>query len=115
VANSFFQVFYNCRKLKISPNIFYDDTGAITKDTRFLGKTVNFTEFFKLAVAFTGVQGTAPNLWLAAGTLTGTNAFLGHDDASLTNYDDIPENWGGPARSSSSSSSVDSSSSSASE
>jgi len=40
---------------------------------------------------------------------TGTNCYL--NDINLTNYDDIPETWGGPAVSSSSSS-LDSSSSS---
>ena len=61
----------------------------------------------------TGLTGFAPELWdRVVPELSGVDCYL--NDTLLTNWDDIPEAWGGPHISSSSSSSVDSSSSSSS-
>jgi len=61
---------------------------------------INFTECFKNA---TNITSAAPELWKRVPEPTGTDCYL--NDINLSNYDDIPEGWGGPARSSSSSSS----------
>jgi hypothetical protein len=58
----------------------------------------NFTECFKLISAFTGTQGTAPDLWdcdFGTETPTTTNCFTGHSTDSVDNYADIPTAWGG--------------------
>jgi len=102
-APSFINTFQNCSKLVMSPWLFYDESGAVTKTTRFSGQTVSFTNFFRVSASTAASAGTAPDLWNAHGTLTGTNAFTGHNDSSLTNWDGIPEGWGGPTVSSSSS------------
>ena len=55
----FIAVFHNCVKLQVLSTVFYE---AGEETTRFLGLTIDFTfAFFR--TSFSGVQGTAPNLW----------------------------------------------------
>jgi hypothetical protein len=89
---SFYQTFYNCRKLTLNDQIFGPDLTT----TRFLNQSVNFQECFRLNSSFTGTQGTAPELWTAAygtGTPTTTDCFQGQSTSSLTNYASIPVAW----------------------
>jgi len=51
----------------------------------------------------TSLTGSAPTLWTLYPGATGTGCFT--NCTGLSNYNDIPETWGGPAVSSSSSSS----------
>jgi len=67
-------------------------------NSHFNGRTVNFNEFFRLEIPFTGTQGTAPELWtVTTGTInnptTNGGMFGGHSTASLSNYNDIPSDW----------------------
>jgi len=59
VVTSFASVFQGCTKLQLNKNIFYADG---EESTRFLGIACDFTDCFDRA-AFTGAQGTAPDLW----------------------------------------------------
>jgi len=112
VATGFRDTFRNCDKLVMPSDLFWDGV-VVTKENRFDGQTVDFTRFFDIWSWSGASAGTAPELWNAAGTLTGTDAFSDHSLSSLTNWESVPEGWGGPPVSSSSSS-VDSSSSSSS-
>jgi len=93
--------FDGCTKLQLNPNIFYEsdpESGDITKDNRFKDQTINFKECFNLTNTFEGIIGTAPDLWncdFGTGTPTKTNCFDGHSNSSLTNWEDVPEDWGG--------------------
>ena len=58
-CTSFYQTFYACVKLQVLSNTFYE-SGEET--TRFLNLTMDFTSCFS-RTSFSGVQGTAPNLW----------------------------------------------------
>jgi hypothetical protein len=94
VCTSWFICFQNCNKLKLNSEIFY---AQANRDTRFLNQSINFTSFINRA-SFTGVQGTAPDIWAAdygTGTPTTTTAFAGAGNSltSLTNYGDIPAGW----------------------
>ena len=59
LCTSFYQTFYACTKLQVLSNIFYE-SGEET--TRFLNSTMDFTSCFA-RISFSGVQGTAPDLW----------------------------------------------------
>lgn len=88
------QAFYNCIKLKLSGNIFYQNGEQTTK---YLNKTLPFDYCF-YRVSFSGMQGTAPDLWncnFGTGTLIKTSCFggAGNSSTSLSNYADIPADW----------------------
>jgi hypothetical protein len=59
LCTNFSGVFQSCVRLEVLSNIFYEP-GEET--TRFLGQAVNFTSAFQ-RTGFSGIQGTAPNLW----------------------------------------------------
>ena len=66
--------------------------------TRFLNQSPDLEEFFELNGAFTGTQGTAPELWdytYGTGTPVTTDCFNGQSTSSVDNYADIPTAWGG--------------------
>lgn len=66
----------------------------------FDGRTINFTSFFNFLSwqTFEGVAGVAPELWNVTNvTFDGTDAFANNSIDSLTNWNDIPAAWGGPA------------------
>ena len=94
-ASGFRSTFYNCVKLQMIADVF-GDLSVLT--TRFTNKVSDFASFFQITTAFTGTQGIAPALWDAdygTETPTITNAFTGHDAASLSNYATIPNGWKG--------------------
>jgi len=91
----FRQVFYGCNKLQLNPWIFY--TTEEEKLTRFATLFQNFQNCFRLISTFTGIQGTAPELWECifnpgSPPIT-TDCFKGHSLTSVSNYADIPEEW----------------------
>lgn len=85
----------NCFDECNSLNLRYDIFGSNYKD-RFKNQKVNFTDCFK-RTKFTGIQGTAPELWrfdmLTTSTKTGCFGGAGNNATSLTNYADIPAAW----------------------
>jgi len=90
--------FLSCPNLQINPLVFYNDGD---QPTRFLNKSINFQNCFN-RTAFTGTQGTAPDLWncdFGTGTPTKTDCFAGagNSPTSLDNYKNIPVAWGGQA------------------
>lgn len=89
-------IFNACTRLQLQADIF----GPSASTTRFLNKSVNFTNAFNNMGTFSGTpQGTAPDLWnfsYGTGTPTSTNTFSGNG-ASLSNWASIPIAWGGPA------------------
>lgn len=92
---NYMAIFSGCNKLQINPNIWYNDG---EQSTRFLNKSANFTACFS-RTSFTGAQGIAPDLWncnFGSGTATKTNCFsgIGNSNESITNYNDIPTEWG---------------------
>ena len=92
LATNFRYTFYNCYKATLNPDIFCTESSART--TRFAGKTVNFTQCFRLSNTFAGTKGTAPQLWnYTASSKTGTTCFTRHSTNSLTNYSSIPASW----------------------
>ena len=91
-CDSFQSVFQNCNKLQLPADLF---SAAGDKGTRFLNKTVNFTNAMSIGT-FTGTQGTAPDLWnydFGSGTTTKTTCFAGHTVSSVSNFADIPAEW----------------------
>ena len=58
-TTGFFDTFHGCVKLSISPDIWYQPG---EQATRFLNLACDFREAF-IRSTFTGVQGTAPDLW----------------------------------------------------
>lgn len=93
-STAFDEVFYNCNKLKIIKDIFYNEG---EQSTRFLNKTVNFTNCFN-RTPNSPEQGEAPDLWncdFGTGTPIKTGCFSGNSVAELVNYKDIPSSWGG--------------------
>ena len=91
-CDSFQSVFQNCNKLQLPADLF---SAAGDKGTRFLNKTVNFTNAMSIGT-FTGTQGTAPDLWnydFGTGTPTKTTCFAGHSSGSVSNFADIPAEW----------------------
>ena len=100
IVTDFSSALYGCNKLQQHTTIFsaVSETG-----TRFLNQSPNFTDCF-YRTAFTGTQGTAPDLWnysYGSGTPTKTTCFSGAGNSltSLTNYTYIPLAWGGPGAS----------------
>ena len=96
-TSGFNRTFYGCNKLQLNPYIFY---AAGEQGTRFLNRVSDFTECFSRS-SFTGTQGTAPDLWncnFGTGTPTKTNCYSGAGNSltSLSNYNSIPQSWGGP-------------------
>ena len=90
-ATDFQVTFTSCNKLTLNAFIF-STTG---NTNRFLNQSVDFTNCFSIGT-FTGVQGTAPNLWtynFGTGTSIKTDCWQGHSAASLTNYASIPAPW----------------------
>ena len=91
-CDSFQSVFQNCNKLQLPADLF---SAAGDKSTRFLNKTVNFTNAMRIGT-FTGTKGTAPDLWnydFGSGTPTKTACFAGHTSSSVSNAADIPAEW----------------------
>jgi len=91
LVTTFESTFKNCINAQLNINIFYVP-GA--EGTRFLNMSVNFDNCF-YRTSFSGVQGTAPDLWncdFGTGTPTKTNCYAGAGNSltSLSNYGDIP-------------------------
>jgi hypothetical protein len=88
-CDSFKGTFAGCNKLTMQSGIF----GA-NLETRFSGKTIDFTTFFDLGT-FTGTQGTYPALWSVSDTshFTITDCYDGATTGSASNYADIPAGW----------------------
>lgn len=83
-----------CTAMQLRADTFYQ---AGEEATRFLNQSVDFTECFDRN-SFTGVQGTAPDLWnctYGTGTPTTTDCWdgAGNSATSLTNYASIPGAW----------------------
>jgi hypothetical protein len=77
----------------LSQNIFSQPEDYAT---RFLNRSVNFTEAFRNVGIAAGSPGIAPELWLynfGTGTPTKTNCFAGSSLNTATNYADIPVEW----------------------
>jgi hypothetical protein len=86
--------FKDCNKLKLNKWIFF---APGEENTRFLNKASNFTECFS-RTSFTGIQGEAPELWncdFGTATPIKTSCFAGAGNSltSLSNYNDIPNDW----------------------
>ena len=93
-CTSFNSTFYNCNKLQLRSDMFFQPG---EEATRFLNQSVDFTNAMRIGT-FAGTQGTAPALWdcsYGTGTPTTTNCFTGQTSASVTNYASIPTAWGG--------------------
>ena len=90
LATNFSYTFYLCNNLQQNANIFYADG---EQSTRFAGQTINFSKCFNILAAFTGTQGTAPDIWNCTGTFTKTDCWQGHGTGSLTNWDSVPTEW----------------------
>lgn len=91
--------FYGCKGLQYTPDIFYSLGEEGTRFLNLLG--LDFTQCF-YRVEFTGVKGTAPDLWncdygTGTGSVIKTQCFsgVGNSLLSLDNYNDIPIAWGG--------------------
>lgn len=84
--------FLDCGKLQLIPDLFYRDG---EQSTRFSGTpTPNFVYMFEIdSVTFTGVQGTAPDLWNIPQASVHADTFLGHSTSSLSNYASVPSDW----------------------
>jgi len=90
---SFDETFNNCVKLQLHTQIFCL-TGE--ESTRFLNLSPDFEDCFELDTAFTGTQGTAPELWnftYGTGTPVTTDCFNGQSLTSITNYASVPTAW----------------------
>lgn len=93
-TTAFQQTFTGCNKLQLNRTIFYADG---EQSTRFLNVSIGFTLCFN-RTSFTGIQGEAPDLWncnFGTGTPTKTDCFNGAGNSltSISNYNDIPEEW----------------------
>ena len=92
LADSFDSCFRDCVKFQQNANLFY---AAGEQSTRFLNKTVNFANCFRIS-SFSGTQGVAPDLWacdFGTGTPIKTDCWQGHSIASVANFADIPADW----------------------
>lgn len=94
-------VAHNCESLQLTSNIFCADE-ALEKATRF--NQVDYEVILDGAFSrdlFTGVKGTAPTLWDYTYPFGKSNrdtfGGAGNSLTSLTNYADIPTDWGGTA------------------
>ena len=94
VTFGFMHTFDGCTALQVPADVFFRP-GEET--TRFLNKSVDFTSCFT-RTSFSGVQGTAPDLWncsFGTGTPLTTGCFggAGNSLTSLSNYASIPGAW----------------------
>jgi len=94
LCTDFSYMMYGCNAMQQRSDTFYRPG---EEGTRFLNKSPNFSHCFDRA-SFTGVQGTAPDLWncsYGTGTPTTTDCWngAGNSAASLTNYASIPGAW----------------------
>jgi hypothetical protein len=94
LATNFNMTLNGCINAQLNINIFYATGGS---GTRFLNQSVNFGNCF-YRDSFTGVQGTAPDLWncnFGTGTPTKAGCFggAGNSLTSLTNYASITADW----------------------
>jgi hypothetical protein len=93
---SFAHAFENCPKLRLAADLFYTNG---EQATRFDNQDVSFRSSF-VRGSFTGSQGTAQDLWnctyrgAGSGSIK-TDCFDGDGNslASITNYEDIPDEW----------------------
>lgn len=93
---------FNSKNLIINRNIFCDEDTEM--ETRFAGKTVNFTSCFEQwdedlpSTSDTAhTVGVAPQLWnYTFGNVTSDDCYSGGRNKKITNYYIIPETWGGP-------------------
>ena len=93
-VRDFSNCFNVCTKLVLNAEIFCSPVDY----SRFSGQTVNISNCF-YRDSFSGVQGTAPDLWnYSFGSVTSTTCFGGSGNSciSLSNYASIPGEWGGP-------------------
>jgi hypothetical protein len=91
VAICFDFTFNNCIKLKLHQTIFSDTSSYLT---RFAGKDMRFSNTF-YRNSYSGIQGTAPELWnytMTNGT-SGCFGGAGNSATSLSNYSSIPSTW----------------------
>lgn len=93
-CTNFNEVFYNCVRLQLIENLFFD---AGDEGSRFLNLSVDFTNSFNRSLFF-GIQGSAPDLWscnFGSGTPTKTGCFggAGNSLTSLANYGTVPADW----------------------
>lgn len=102
---SFYRTFYNCSKLTINPYIFGNyDLNPELKTTRFNNLDVQYTfEEMFYRTSFTGTAGASGTpgdywTWTFKKPPVGTNCYGGLGNTGVVNYNDIPENWGGPVR-----------------
>jgi hypothetical protein len=94
---SFHYVFAECLKAQFNKYIFYAEG---EQGTRFLDQSISFEHAFYRS-SFSGVQGTAPDLWNCDfGEETGVAPIKstcfggdGNNLDSLDNYASIPEDW----------------------
>jgi hypothetical protein len=92
-SSGFLGTFRDCSSLVMRADIFGPDLQA-----HFEGRTVGFSSFLNRTPNANAAGGTAPALWTVTGwTPTTTNAFRGNNETALTNWNDIPSAWGGPA------------------
>ena len=84
-------------KCKINTDIFLKDNNASQRANKFKNVVPNFYLTFSRGYSFIGEQGTAPRLWdyTYKTAPNGRNCFLGQSSTSLTNYSNIPSDWGG--------------------
>lgn len=84
-------------KCKINADIFLNDNNASQRANKFKNVVPNFYLTFSRGYSFIGEQGTAPRLWnyTYKSAPNGRNCFLGQGSTSLTNYSNIPSDWGG--------------------
>jgi hypothetical protein len=88
-------MFNNCPKLQINPHIFFLPG---EENTRFYNIGGNFSLCF-FRSGFLGLEGTAPSLWncnFGSAIPNKTNCFggSGNNLESISNYSDIPTDWG---------------------
>lgn len=94
IVDGFRYTFYNCEKLQLRSDMFY---AAGESSTRFHDQSPCFDNTFQRQ-QYTGVQGTAPDLWncdFGTGTPYTFWCYQGEGNSidSLTNYINIPDEW----------------------
>jgi len=96
-------MFKDCTRLTVNPYIFGDyNSNPSLKTTKFnKNKTYNFTEMFNRTsfIGTPGTEGTAGDFWTWTyqNPPIGNQCYGGDGNINLTNYEDIPPVWGGPA------------------
>lgn len=105
-------IFKNCNQITGFGSTFRSCTSLTSIPSNLFDDTTSCTTFANCFLGCSGITGALPELWNTYPSATGTACFSGCTNAS--NYDDVPDSWGGnqSSSSSSSSSSIDSSSSS---